>query len=167
MLRKRIFIEGAFYHVTSRTNDKIKVFAGNLGRKIMELSLMEAKEKFHFSLTNYCVMPTHIHLLIRPKPGTNLSDIMCSLKTKSAKRWNRIHGSEDHMWGKRYFAKVIRNDSHYDTVMNYIDQNPVKSGLVVNPYDWKASGAYQKYHNLTDIVDYEPIERIHYLKLLE
>jgi hypothetical protein len=39
MRRKRDFIKGAFYHVTSRTNDKIKVFENRLGRKIMLAAL--------------------------------------------------------------------------------------------------------------------------------
>jgi hypothetical protein len=33
MRKKREFVEGAAYHVTSRTNDKIRVFERNLGRK--------------------------------------------------------------------------------------------------------------------------------------
>jgi hypothetical protein len=41
--KKREFIEGAFYHVTSLTNDKVKVFGNKLGRKIMLMVLQEAK----------------------------------------------------------------------------------------------------------------------------
>ena len=33
MYKKREFIDGAFYHVTSRTNDKSRVFENKLGRK--------------------------------------------------------------------------------------------------------------------------------------
>jgi len=76
MRKKREFVTGAFYHVTSRTNDKIRVFENNLGRKIMLITLQDAKDKFNFRLTNFCVMPTHIHLLIKPEPNTNLSDII-------------------------------------------------------------------------------------------
>jgi REP element-mobilizing transposase RayT len=57
------------------------------------------------------------------------------LKTRSAKRWNSIHGSKDHMWDNRYFARAIRNPQEFEFVMDYIDQNPVKVGLAVNPAD--------------------------------
>ena len=97
MRKKREFTEGAFYHVTSRTNNKIRVFENKLGRKIMEITLQDAKDKFHFRLTNFCIMPTHIHLLIQPEAGTNLSSIMHWVKKQSAKRWNFTHGSIDHM----------------------------------------------------------------------
>jgi len=83
MRKKRQFTEGAFYHVTSRTNDKIRVFENKLGRKIMLITLQDASnqrfaDKYHFLLTNFCIMPTHIHLLIKPKEGTSLNIIMQS-----------------------------------------------------------------------------------------
>jgi putative transposase len=93
MRKKREFIDGAAYHVTSRTNDKNRVFECNVGRKTMLLVLENAKEKFGFRLANFCIMPTHIHLLIIPGEKGNLSQIMHWMKTHSAKRWNRIHGS--------------------------------------------------------------------------
>ena len=107
MRRKREFIDNGMYHVTSRTNDKIRVFENRLGRKIMLMVLQDAKDKFRFRLTNFCIMPTHIHLLIHPEGAANLSTIIQWIKTRSAKRWNSIHGSTDHLWGSRPFACII------------------------------------------------------------
>ena len=153
MRNKRNFVAGAFYHVTSRTNDKIRVFENNLGRKIMLITLQDAKEKFNFRLTNFCVMPTHIHLLIKPEEGTELSEIMQWLKTRSAKRWNFIHGSTDHLWGNRYFARAIKDDEEYEVINDYIDRNPVKAGLAASPEEWKASAAFYKKHEIPGLVD--------------
>jgi len=166
--KKRELADGAFYHVTSRTNNKIRVFENKMGRKIMELTLQDAKDKFHFRLTNFCIMPTHIHLLIQPEEGTNLSRIMQWIKIQSAKRWNFIHGCTDHMWGQTYFSRPIKDQNEYDFVMEYIDQNPVKAGLSETSYDWKASGAFYKAHGLTELVDYDQFERTKYrdVKLL-
>jgi putative transposase len=163
--KKREFTEGAFYHVTSRTNDKIRVFENGLGRKIMLLVLEEAKDKFRFILANFCIMPTHIHLLIKPEE-TCLSDIMRWVKTCSAKAWNCIHGSSDHMWGNRFFARAIKDHEEYENVMNYIDQNPVVAGLATAPAEWKASGAFYKAKNIQGLVDFNPFERQRYIKLL-
>jgi putative transposase len=166
MRKKRAFIEGAFYHVTSRTNDKIRVFENKLGRKIMLITLQDAKERFHFRLANFCIMPTHIHLLIQPVPGTNLSEIMRWIKTRSAKRWNTIHGSTDHLWGHRYFARAVKDPQEYEFIMNYIDQNPVVVGLAATPAEWKASGAFYKAHNIKGLVDFIQNDRQLYIKLL-
>jgi REP element-mobilizing transposase RayT len=168
MYKKREFLANAFYHVTSRTNNKIHVFENKLGRKIMLITLQDAKDKYRFRLSNFCVMPTHIHLLIQPKKGTKLCDIMHWIKRNSAKRWNSIHGSSDHMWGQRYFARIVRDDQEYESVMEYIDQNPVKAGLTSSPIEWKASGAFYKSQGLTDLVDYDQFDQIKYrdVKLL-
>ena len=166
MRKKRVFIEGVYYHVTSRTNDKIRVFDTRLGRKIMLIILQNAKDKFGFGLTNFCIMPTHIHLLIKPEKGTSLSVIMQWIKTNSAKYWNRVHGSKDHLWGHRYFARVITDERDYDNVMKYIDQNAVVAGLVCEPAEWKASGAYYKARNILGFVDFVPIDRQGYVKLI-
>ncbi|MCL2809849.1 MAG: transposase [Treponema sp.] len=166
MRKKREFVKNAFYHVTSRTNDRIRVFDNKLGRKIMLITLQNAKEKFNFILTNFCIMPTHIHLLIKPTEETSLNNILQWIKTKSAKNWNFIHGSTDHLWGNRYFSRPIKDFHDYETVMNYIDQNPVKERLTLYPADWNASGAFYKAHDIEGFVDFYPFERWRYLKLL-
>ena len=148
MRKKRVLIDGASYHVTSRTNNKVKVFENRLGRKIMLIILEEAKEKFGFQLVNFCIMPNHIHLLIKPADGTNLIKIIQWIKTNSAKCWNRINVSSDHLWGERFFSRIIKNEDELETVIDYIDQNPVKAGLVSEPSDWIASGAYYRKHGL-------------------
>jgi putative transposase len=170
MRKKREYIEGAAYHVTSRTNDKKRVFECNVGQKTMLLVLRDAKDKFGFKLSNFCIMPTHIHLLITPASGdpqgTDLSRIIQWIKTHSAKRWNGIHGSKDHLWGERFFARAVKDLQDYFSIMNYIDQNPVKAGLALYPADWKNGGAYYIAHNITGLVDFTPFVRQPYIKLL-
>jgi len=166
MRKKREFVAGALYHVTSRTNDKIRVFDNNLGRRIMLMTLHDAKEKYRFRLANFCVMPTHIHLLIRPEEGTSLSRIMQWIKTNSAKHWNSIHGSKDHLWGERYFAREIKNQQEYEFVMDYIDKNPVVVGLAENPAAWMASGAYYRDKGISGLTDYDRQEKKYPISLL-
>jgi putative transposase len=142
MRKRRELIDGATYHVTSRTNNRIRVFDCNVGKIAIMLVLKEAKEKYGFQLHNFCIMPTHIHLLVTPADGTNLSRIIQWIKTKVTKRWNRIYGAEGHLWGERFFSRPVKDLQEYFYIYNYIDQNPVKAGLVQNAQDWKLSGAY-------------------------
>jgi len=160
MRKKRELVAGAFYHVTSRTNNKIRVFENNLGRKIMLITLQDAKDKFNFRLTNFCVMPTHIHLLIKPEINTKLNIIIQWIKTISAKRWNFIHGSIDHIWGERYFSREIKGNEEYQAIMEYIDRNPVVAGLAASPEEWKASAAFYKKHGIPSLVDLSPTDSL-------
>jgi REP element-mobilizing transposase RayT len=122
--------------------------------------LWEAKEKFAFRLQNFCVMPTHIHLLIIPGDGGDLTQIMRWLKTESSKRWNFIHGSTGHVWGERFFSRVVNGD--YYTVMAYIDRNPINAGLALCVGDWQESGAYHIREGIIGLVDYSEFGRLIY-----
>jgi len=153
MRKRRKFVEGAVYHVGSRTNNKICVFDTALGRRIMLSSIEDAKEKYIFKLHNFCIMPNHFHLLISPENGTNLSKIMQWIKTHSAKRWNYYNNFSDHLWGERFFSRPITNMEEYVVASDYIDQNPVKAGLVKNAYEWEASGAFYIANSLGGLVD--------------
>ena len=166
MRKKRIHIENATYHVTSRTNNKTRIFETYLGRRIMLLVLEKAKEKYGFRVHNFCIMPNHVHLLLTPSRGTNISRIIQWIKTKSAKIWNGIHGSENHIWGERFFSRPIKDASDYFAVYNYIDRNPVKAALVINTCEWKASGAYHIVHKMTGLVDYTLFERLHQVRMI-
>jgi len=73
----------------------------------------------------------------------------------SAKRWNYIHGSKDHLWGERYFTRAIKNLQEYEFVMNYINQNPVVAGLSESPASWKPSGAFYIDRGIPGLVDYD------------
>jgi len=160
--KKRELIDGAFYHVTSRTNNKIRVFDNKLGRKIMVSTLQKAKDKYHFLLANFCVMPTHLHLLIKPENSSNLCKIIQWIKLQSAKHWNYIHGSTDHLWGHRFFSRAVKDQQEYEYVMEYIDQNPVKAGIASSPAEWKGSGAYYKSQGLTELIYYGQFEQTKY-----
>ncbi|MFP3043084.1 transposase [Treponema primitia] len=166
MRKKREFVERAVYHVTSRTNDKQRLFRDRLGKKIMLMTLRNAKDRFGFSLFNFCIMPNHIHLLIWPSDGGDLSRIMHWVKTNSSKWYNGVRGRTGHLWGNRYFAREIQTPEDYYAVMGYIDRNPVKAGLVPLVGDWEESGAYHIQHRLTGLVDYDEFTELLYARQL-
>jgi putative transposase len=70
--------------------------------------LSEHRQYHNFRLANFCIMPTHFHLLIILGPRSDLSRIMQWIKNQSAKRWNFVHGFTGHLWGNRFFGRIIR-----------------------------------------------------------
>ena len=166
MRNKREFSKGLFYHVIIQTNYSTPIFANRLDRKIMLITLQDAKDKFHFHLGNFCIMPTHIHLLIRPEEGVSLHEIMRWLKINSTERWNCIHGSTDDLWDNRYFARPLKGFSEYFPVFGYINHNAVKAGLVRYPREWRSSGAYYIVNKISGLVDHLPFKRRGDIKFL-
>ncbi|GHV21845.1 hypothetical protein FACS189494_07810 [Spirochaetia bacterium] len=73
---------------------------------------------------------------------------------KSPSIRSRVKESFDKAWGNRFFARAVKTPQDYLTVMDYIDKNPVKSGLTLCVGDHEASGAYHIRENITGFVDY-------------
>jgi len=153
MRKNRHFLDETMYHVTSRTNGKERIFDHRPGKAIMMRVLKQAKVKFGFRVANFCIMPTHIHLLITPKAGADLPEIIRWIKLSFTMRWHALKGTSGHVWGNRYFARPVNGNGDYLTVMDYIDKNPVKQGLVSCPEEWKESGAFHIHHKIPGFVD--------------
>jgi REP element-mobilizing transposase RayT len=71
----RIEYPGAFYHVTSRGNERKAVFKSRRDREKFLTYLETATERYGAAIHAYCLMGNHYHLLIETPLG-NLSKIM-------------------------------------------------------------------------------------------
>jgi REP element-mobilizing transposase RayT len=97
-----------------------------------------------YDLHCYCIMPNHIHLLIKPLTDEkgesyHLSDIIKRIKTYTAKMINQELKRTGKVWEDDYFDRIIRNEQDYYNVINYYLKNPVKARLVDYIKDWEYS----------------------------
>ena len=90
----------------------------------------------HYDLGPWCVMPNHVHFLIRPREGYLLPKILQELKSASAKEINILLGSEGSLWQKESYDHVVRDADDYWNQRSYILGNPKAVGLV----DWQFVG---------------------------
>ena len=115
-------------------------------------------------------MNNHIHLVIRPKYEDELPKIMQWLLGNYAKAWNKAHGVKGHLWGDRYFSKIIENIHAFLKVFDYVCKNPLKANLVKRIEDWKDSGIAHFLAQKRELLDVpiciEPIYKA-YCRLLE
>ena len=158
MRKNRQLLEGADYHVTARINRGEKIFLVHENRELFIEVLKRAKRKFNFSVKNFCIMGNHIHLLIKPGPGVSLSKIMQWLLGVFAQLWNRKNGLSGHLWGDRFFSRIILGILDFLKVFLYIDYNPTAAGLAEYPEQWEYGGLWHHRKGYTDIV--EPIDSI-------
>lgn len=92
-----------------------------------------------YRLIAWCVMPNHVHVLIRQAAHSSLGQIVRSWKGRSARVINDRLGLSGRLWGPDYFDRVIRDDAHFWNAIHYIHQNPVRAGLVADPAAWPFS----------------------------
>ena len=99
--------------------------------------LREAAWRFKVEVFHYCLMPNHIHLLVRP--SKDLAGFMHAIQMPYAKRFCRRRKFVGHVWQGRYKSLLIPTDGYLFACGNYIEMNPVRAGLVARPEDWSYS----------------------------
>jgi putative DNA methylase len=94
-----------------------------------------------YRLAAWVVMPNHVHLLATPRAPHTLSDIMHSIKSFTAKEANKLLSRRGTFWQEEYFDRYIRDHEHYEQVIRYIEENPVKAHLCRTSHEWPFSSA--------------------------
>jgi len=110
---------------------------GNAWMRNPEIAGIVARSILHFAgerfeLGAWCVMPNHVHLLLSPKDGFELSDILHSIKRHSAKEANKVLGREGDFWQKESYDHIVRDQEDYWNQRAYVLRNPEKAALA----DW-------------------------------
>ena len=86
-------------------------------------------------------MPNHVHALIETREGFPLAEVMHSWKSFTSHQANDLLKRSGEFWQREYLDRFVRNAEHYQKVVDYIEENPVKAGLVKLKTDWPWSSA--------------------------
>ena len=100
--------------------------------KITEQGILQMPEHYeNVVVDKYCIMPDHIHLILRIESDTDgriISAPTVSTVVGSMKRWvSRQIGKP--IWQKSFYDHGIRNQQDYDEIWQYIENNPMKDTL--------------------------------------
>ena len=97
---------------------------------------LEYYDAKRYDLIRWCIMPNHVHVLVYLYPGYSMSEVMHSWRSYSSHKANQLLARNGDFWMKEYHDRYIRDEEHLRNVIDYIDRNPVKAGLVNSPSDW-------------------------------
>lgn len=89
-----------------------------------------------YDLAAWCVMPNHVHVVVKPRPGHELPDIVHSWKSFTAHEANKALKRKGQFWEEEYYDHLIRDEADYVRCAEYVLANPEKAGLK----DWKWIG---------------------------
>jgi putative transposase len=96
-----------------------------------------------YTLIAWCVMPTHVHVLISEVEDWPVAEIVglwksATLAAANARRLFRFGASP---WARDYAKTAITGDNEIEDVKSYIEHNPVINGLARTPLAWDWSSA--------------------------
>ncbi len=137
-------IPGRIYHITWSTHKNLLLSPAAREKTLAACHFWHDK-KIHCYLA--CVMPDHVHLLMRPLPLPqkndsvySLSEVLHSIKSFSAHEVNKVMGRTGPVWNDESFDRLIRSQNDLHEKWNYIWNNPRKIGLVGSmeeyPFIW-------------------------------
>jgi putative transposase len=139
----RIEYPGAFYHVTSRGNERKDIFKSQRDREQFLSYLASAVVRYGAVVHTWCLMSNHYHLLLETPLG-NLSQIMRHLNGAYTTYFNVTRKRAGHLFQGRYKAILVEADAYALALSRYIHLNPVRAGMVVKPEDYPWS-SYRSY----------------------
>jgi len=131
----RLKYPGALYHITSRGNERKKIFLCDEDRELFLGILSNVVKRLKWTCHAYCLMDNHYHLLIET-PEPNLSEGMGQLNGVYTQKFNRTRSRVGHLFQGRFKSVLIQKESHLLQVARYIVLNPVMARMVKSPSEW-------------------------------
>lgn len=139
----RIEYAGAFYHVTSRGNERKDIFKNDRDREKFQLYVGAAVERYQAKVHVYCLMSNHYHMLLETPIG-NLAQIMRHINGSYTTYFNVKRNRNGHLFQGRYKAIVVDKDEYAGELSRYIHLNPVRAQMTERPedYEWSSYRSY-------------------------
>jgi putative transposase len=140
----RVALPGCVHHVMQRGNNGQRIFETAADyQRILDL-LGEHSRKFRVAVHAYVLMGNHFHLLVTPLVVTGLSQMMQAVGRQYVRYFNDVHQRTGTLWDGRYRSTVIEAERFLLADMVYLDQSPVRDGLVAQAgeYPWSSFGHY-------------------------
>ena len=136
--QRRIESETGVYHIMVRGINKQRIFDHHADYQKYLQFLSDCKEQVTFDLYAYCLMPNHVHLLLRTD-FSNLERIMKCIGSRYASWYNWKYERVGHLFQDRYLSETVENEGYFLTAIRYIHRNPVKAMMVRKPEEYPYS----------------------------
>lgn len=157
--RNQIFIPNGYYHIYNRGHNKQSIFLTSKDYSRYLTRLEEYLKKHPVSLMCYCLMPNHIHLIIRQNNEESVERFIHRLHTSYTMYFNKKYDRVGSVFQGRFKAKLIETDEYLLHVSRYVHQNPLEIIHAQGPaskldnYPWSSYSQYTGTtpHNLCDI----------------
>jgi len=140
----RIILTGYPHHILQRGHNRQTVFASDEDYLYYLDNLKEWKEKLGCKVYAYCLMTNHVHLVIDPGDDErNLALLMKRVAGRQTRYVNKLEQRSGSLWEGRYKSSPINTNEYLLACCRYVELNPVRAGMVVDPlaYRWSSYGS--------------------------
>ncbi|MDP2923253.1 MAG: transposase [Candidatus Omnitrophota bacterium] len=117
-------------------------------RKNNVKNITSKREEKIVEIICYCLMSTHIHLVLKQLKDRGISVFMSNILNSYSRYFNIKHNRKGPLWEGRFKRVLVEAEEQLIHLTRYVHLNPVTANLVNNPIDWEAS-SYKEYLGTT------------------
>lgn len=196
-IRKETLVTGEVYHIFNKSIAGFKIFNNQPDfSRIVEVIRYYQKEKPSICFSNfikakqdfshkilagekvveiiaYCVMPTHLHLVLKQLKDNGITLFISNVLNSYARYFNIKCKRKGPLWQGRFKNVLVENEEQLLHLTRYIHLNPVTEYLVNKPEEWAVS-SYGEYlaecnieNSLCNYSDILQIDSSSYKKFVE
>jgi putative transposase len=125
------------YLVTAVTAQRRSLFQVTATAELLEQTILDYHSQGKFLLHAFVIMPDHFHALITPAPDVSLEKAMQFIKGGFSFRLK----SKPDVWMRSFNESQIMTNEKFMSCVRYIEENPVRRGLVVEAKAYPFSSA--------------------------
>lgn len=137
--RARVHLPGLPLHIVQRGHNRDACFYSEGDYVAYKQWLGEALLATGCQLHAYVLMTNHVHLLLSPPESPAVAQLMVALGRRYVQYINRTYGRSGTLWESRYKSSLVDADAYLLVCQRYIELNPVRAAMVVDPVDYRWS----------------------------
>ena len=152
----RIILPHTPHHIVQRGHNRQTVFVSDDDYNYYRENLIEFKREFDCRIYAYCLMTNHVHLLVDPgdKPES-LSLLMKRVAGRQTRYVNKLEKRTGSLWEGRFKSSIVSSGEYLLACSRYIELNPVRACMAVDPTDYQWSSYAAKVSGTSDpVVDF-------------
>jgi putative transposase len=152
---------GLIYHVLNCGNGRMMIFRTDADFEAFLKILAEGLKRFDVELLAWCLMSNHWHLVLRPRRAGQLQAFMQWITLTHVRRHHEHHRRAcGHLYQGRYKHFPVEQDEYLLVLLQYVEGNALRAGLVERAQDWPWSSLHQRLRkkNVSPLSDW-PVDR--------
>ncbi len=124
----RIHVEGSIYYVTSKCIEGQVIFKDKADHKMFMDLLAKYKKQYQFRLYAFSLLPQRITLLLEPRPGSTISEIMHGLNSLYTKYFNGRYDRRGHLFESRFKSTFVEKSQQLAELTRHVHRQGLSSG---------------------------------------
>jgi putative transposase len=132
----RLVVPHQPHHIIQRGNDRQAIVRDEEDCQRFIAWLKECAKFYRVAVHAYVLMPNHVHLLATPIDKEGLAQMMQRLGRYYVPWFNHKYQRYGGLFQGRFRTSLIDTGQYFLACSRYIELNPVRAHIVVNPLDY-------------------------------